>query len=381
MSTAITLDSIYQALTQAGIQADIHGDKTLLVSRLSHPRFIQDNQDLVYAIEPQALLTLPGSPVKAAIVSAEMSISHDLLCGWISVARPRVALAVLLNLLDTPVHTAPGIHPTAVISDTADIDPSVRIGALSFVGEGAKIGPNSILMPQVTIGAEAVIGADCLFHPGTRIGERVRIGNHVIIHHNASVGADGFSFVTPEKGSVETAKESGGKIKAKNTDLIRINSVGTVIVGNHVEIGACSTIDRATLGATVIGNGTKIDNLVMIGHNNVVGENCLIVSQVGVSGSCKIGNRVVLAGQVGIKDHITIGDDAIVMAKGGVMNDLPEGAVVVGQPAIPQREAFQQLGYIARLKDMHRDLVQMKKRLDTLEKSAQQNPAVETSLV
>src|SRR3546814_8918202 len=127
-------------------------------------------------------------------------------------------------------------------------------------------------MPQATVGAEARIGADCLIHPGARIGERVVVGDRVIIHHNASIGADGFSFVTPEPGSVETAKASG-RVEATNTALVRINSIGTVILGDDVEVGACTAIDRGTVSATRIGNNTKIDDLVMIGHNCIVGEN------------------------------------------------------------------------------------------------------------
>ena len=206
-----------------------------------------------------------------------------------------------------------------------------------------------------------------------RVGDRVMIGNNVIIHHNASIGADGFSFVTPEKGSVEAAK-SGGKVgENKNTEIIRINSIGTVVIEDHVEIGGCTCIDRSNIGATIIKRGTKIDNLVQIGHNNTIGQNCLIVGQAGIAGSCKVGDRVVLAGQAALADHLTVGDDAIVMAKSGAMRDIEAGSVVGGTPALPAKEALRNISLISKLSDMRKDLREMKKRLEELEKQASES--------
>jgi UDP-3-O-[3-hydroxymyristoyl] glucosamine N-acyltransferase len=155
---------------------------------------------------------------------------------------------------------------------------------------------------------------------------------------------------------------------------MRINSLGTVVLEDDVEVGAGTTIDRATLGETRIGRGTKLDNQVMIGHNNTVGENCLIVSQVGLAGSCKIGNRVVIAGQAGLADHLTVGDDAIITAKAGVMNDVPAKEVVAGLPALPRRQTMTNLIYINKLKDMVGDIKSLKKRLEQLEASSTTRP-------
>jgi len=221
------------------------------------------------------------------------------------------------------------------------------------------------------------MGERCLLHSGVRLGERVILGKRVIIHHNASIGADGFSYVTPEPGSVESAKASGGKVTGQNTEIFKINSIGTVVLEDDVEVGACATIDRSNLGATLIKKGTKIDNLVMIGHNNVVGENCLIVSQVGISGSCEIGNRVVIAGQAGLADHLKVGDDAIVMAKSGVMRDIEPKEVVVGIPALPRRETLQNVLYMGKLRELFQEVKSLKKRLAELEADAEAKNPVE----
>jgi UDP-3-O-[3-hydroxymyristoyl] glucosamine N-acyltransferase len=284
-----------------------------------------------------------------------------------------LALATLLSVFEKPVHAFQGIHPTAIIESSAEVHPSASIGAFAYVGELAQIGANTVIMPHVTVGACVKMGENCLMHPGARVGERVLVGNRVIVHHNASIGADGFSYVTPEAGSVESAKSSGGKVTAQNTQIIKINSIGTVVLEDDVEIGACATIDRSNLGATLIKKGTKIDNLVMIGHNNVVGENCMIVSQAGIAGSCEIGDRVVIAGQAGMGDHIKVGNDAIIMAKSGVMRDIEPKEVVVGIPALPRRETFQNVMYIGKLREMFQEIKSLKKRLAELEE-AQKSP-------
>ncbi len=355
-------------LAQA-VQGTVVGDGSVNVTQLVHPRMIGAATDLALIIDPGAvqLLHLHKDTIQAAVVAEGIPVPDGLLKGYITVPRPRVALAVLLNIFNTPPHHYSGIHPTAVVDESAQVHPSAAVGPFCTVGPKAAIDENTALISHVSVGAGVKIGKNSLMHPGVRLGDRVMVGNRVTIHHNASIGADGFSYVTPEKGSIESARESGGKIEATNAEIVKINSIGTVILEDDVEVGACATIDRANLGATHIKKGTKIDNLVMIGHNNTVGENCLIVSQVGVSGSCNIGDRVVLAGQVGIKDHVTIGDDAIVMAKAGVMDNIEPKSIVVGQPARPQREVFQQVALIGKLSEMRKDLMSLKKRMAELE--------------
>jgi UDP-3-O-[3-hydroxymyristoyl] glucosamine N-acyltransferase len=183
--------------------------------------------------------------------------------------------------------------------------------------------------------------ATACFTPGARIGERVRVGDRVIVQMNAVVGADGFSFVPPQPGAVETAKATG-QVGGSNAGVQRVNSIGTVVLHDEVEIGPCSTIDRATIAATVIGRGTKLANMVTVAHNCTIGENCMISGHVGIAGSSTIGNRVVLGGQVGISDHIRVGDDSIVAAKAKVIRDVPPKSVMMGVPAAPRSEFFAQ---------------------------------------
>lgn len=360
-------------LSQILPETTLVGDAQFAVSDLVHPKFLTKADELALIIEPAALEILKTGKIKAAVIAKEIvdevPIPEGVLAGYLVATRPRHALAYLLNIFNKPPHLPPvGIHPTAVVGEGAQVHPEAHIGPYCVIGNNARIGAGAMLLSQVTVGADAAVGDDALFYPGVRIGERVVIGNQVVIHSNACIGTDGFSFVTPQKGSVEAAKE--GKVnqsESKNTDLIRIHSIGTVIIGDNVEIGSCTCIDRSTLGATVIKKGTKIDNLVQIGHNNLIGENCLIVAQAGVAGSCQIGDRVVLAGQAGIADHLKIADDAIVTAKAGVMRDIGPGEVVAGYPAFPARESMKNVMMIGKLSDMHKDLKDLKKRLAVME--------------
>lgn len=351
--------------------ATLFGNGAVEVQDLTHPKMVTAPQQAVLILDPASLEGLKNSPipVKAAIVASGITVPSGLLEGYITVERPRLALATLLVLFEKPLHAAQGIHPTAVIDASATVEASVSVGAFVYVGEKAHVGSNTVLMPHVTVGAESRLGQDCVVHSGVRIGERSLIGNRVILHHNASIGADGFSYVTPEPGSVESARSSGGQVTAQNNQIFKINSIGTVILEDDVEVGACSTIDRSNLGATIVRKGTKIDNLVMIGHNNSIGENCLIVSQVGISGSCEIGDRVVIAGQAGLADHLKVGNDAIIMAKSGVMRDIEPKEVVVGIPALPRRETLQNVMYVGKLREMFQEMKSLKKRVAELEAS------------
>jgi len=352
------------------------GNGDILVSDIAHPKMVTAKDQAVLILDAGAFKFLGNShfPVKAAVVAAGVAVPANLLEGYLEVERPRYALVSLLNTFEKPLHHQKGIHPSAIIESSASVSPDASIGPFSFVGHHAKVGAGSVVMSHVTIGAQAIVGENCIFHSGARIGERVHIGNRVTIQHNASIGADGFSYVTPEAGSVESARSSGGQVTAQNTHIHKINSNGTVILEDDVEVGACATIDRSNLGATIVKKGTKIDNLVMIGHNNVIGENCLIVSQVGLSGSCEIGDRVVIAGQAGLADHLKVGNDAIIMAKSGVMRDIADKEVVVGIPALPRRETLQNVMYIGRLKELFQEMKSLKKRISELESERNTRP-------
>jgi UDP-3-O-[3-hydroxymyristoyl] glucosamine N-acyltransferase len=342
------------------IDGALTGDGALVVRRVVHPAEAGAD-DLALAVEKEALAALATSAAQCALVAAGAEPPRRL-AGFIAVERPRYALARLLALFERPPHAPVGIHPTAVVDPTARLGSQVSIGPLAHIGPDTEIGGGTVVLAQATIGAAARIGTHCRIHPGVRIGERVIVGDRVILQPNACLGGDGFSYATPEPGSVETARATG-RVEARNMAIARIPSLGTVILGDEVEIGAGTTVDRATIGATVIGRGTKIDNLVLVGHNVTIGENCLICGNVGISGSARVGDRVVLAGGVGVGDHVSIGDDVIVMGNAAVASDLPAGGLYVGQPAIPRQEFFRQLRNIRRLGRMHDKLGEIEKRL------------------
>ncbi len=343
--------------------AEVLGDGALTVARLVHPLEASKTDDLVFIMDPALALRLGESPVRCAVLAEGIEPPPGSLDAWFHVKRARFALAILMDLFERMPHAPAGTHPTAVVEEGAEIGNGVSIGALAYVGPGAKIGDGTILMPQTYVAADAVIGSHCLLYSGVRIGEEVIVGERVIIHYNAAIGADGFSFVTPQMASHEAAKTGGNSVTATLEGIYRIASIGTVRIGDDVEIGACTAIDRSNIGTTVIGRGTKIDNHCQIGHNVRVGENCLVSGQVGLAGSVRIGNRVVLAGKVGVGDHVTIGDDAIVGGGSGVWRNVEAKQVVAGFPALPKTAALRRETDIARLPRLLRDVAALKKQI------------------
>jgi UDP-3-O-[3-hydroxymyristoyl] glucosamine N-acyltransferase len=275
----------------------------------------------------------------------------------IVVSRPRLVLAKLTQLFERPVHVASGIHPWAVIDPTATIGEDVCIGPFCWVGPDCVIGNDCRLVSNISVGAGVTIGEQTLLHAGVRIGDRCEIGCRVIIQPNVTIGGDGFAFVTPEPGSVESVRKTG-EVRSFNNEIIRINSLGNVVIEDDVEIGAGTCVDRGTLGETRIGRGSKLDNLIQVGHNATIGSNCLIVSQVGLGGSSKVGHRVVIGGQSGLPDHITVGDDAVVHARSGITSHVPDRAAMIGIPALPLREFMDREVKMRRLPNLIKDLKQ-----------------------
>ena len=346
--------------------AQLVGDGSVLVRGVAHPAMAGPDM-IALAVEDGAEKLLERTKAATAAVAEGRAEALKGLKGGIVVKRPRLALARLLELFDRPPVTPPGVHPSAVIDPTATIGADASIGPLCHVGARARIGARTRLLAQVTIGADASIGDDALLHSGARIGERCVLGSRVIVQPNAVIGADGFSYVTPEKGSVESAKATG-RIEAQNLAIVRINSIGNVEIGDEAEIGAGTMIARGTLGPTRIGRGTKIDNLVQVGHNCNIGTNCLIAGNVGISGSVKLGDRVTLAGGVGIADHVSIGDDSIVIAASGVWSSIPPREVWGGSPAQPWKDLQGLYLHVRRLPRMLRDLVALRDKVAELEK-------------
>lgn len=314
--------------------------KDVAITNIAPPALADENT-LALALGEEEIANLTSTKAQAALVPLGVNIDGFT---TIEVERPRLAMMKLITMFYEEPHTNAGIHPTAVVHPSAKLGENVSLGANVVVAENAVIGDNTKILANSYIGNGAIIGNKCFFQAGVNIGDRVKVGNDVILHHGVSLGADGFSFVTENPNNIEQARKDG-EIKEGNIEqvIFKIPSIGSVIIGNNVEIGANTAIDRGTIENTIIGDNTKIDDLVMIGHNCRVGKGCMIVSQVGIAGSCVIGDRVVIAGQAGLADHISIGDDTIIAAKAGVTKSFPAKSIVVGAPAVPRKEFIKQL--------------------------------------
>ncbi len=279
------------------------------------------------------------------------SSSKDLPCGAsnrIFVEDPQYAFSQVLNLInDARPKPVRARHPKAEIHPEAVVAPDASIGAFTVIEKGAVVEAGARIEALCFIGAGARIGKDCLLHPRVVVREDCVLGDRVIVQPGAVIGGDGYGF--------STDKTTGRHRK--------IPQLGNVIIEDDVEVGSNVTIDRATVGSTVVGSGTKIDNLVMLAHNVRTGKDCLIVSQVGVSGSTVIGDRVILAGQAGLIGHLKIGDGAIVLAQTGVMGDVEKGAMIFGSPSRPHREAMKLQALISRLPDLFDSVKEIKKKL------------------
>lgn len=320
----------------AALGARLEGRGDLVVTSAAEPA-MAGASDLALAMDPRYGDGLAQGGARAAILWEGADWRALGLEAALFVPRPRYAMAGLTRMLDPGPGIAPGIHPSAVIDPTATIGDGAAIGPFVVIEAGARIGANARIGAQCFIGAGAVLGDACLLFPGARIGARVRIGARYIGHFGSVVGGDGFSFVTPDKSTVESTRETLGNADAATIaaqSWTRIHSLGAVELGDDVELGSNSTIDRGTIRDTRVGRGTKIDNLVQIGHNTQVGEDCLICGQVGIAGSARIGSRVVLGGKVGVSDNIFVGDDVVAGGSTKIYSNAPAGRMLLGSPAM-----------------------------------------------
>ncbi len=276
--------------------------------------------------------------------------------------RPRFAMSGLTAMMDAGQGFGAGIHPSAVIDSTARLGVGVSVGPLAVISAGAVIGAGSVIGPQCFIGAQVSLGDNAFLREGVKIGARVRIGAGFIAQPGATVGGDGFSFVTPEPSGVERARESLGKEAIGDVQsYARIHSLGSVVIGDDVELGANACIDRGTIRDTVIGNGVKFDNLAQIGHNVTIGNDCLICAQVGIAGSTRVGRNVVLGGQSGVSDNLFIGDNVITGGATKVLANVPAGRVMLGYPAVKMDSQIEIYKGLRRLPRLFRDVAALKK--------------------
>ncbi len=308
--------------------------------------------DITFIENDRFAKLLRSSPASAAIVGPHFSAGRNEVAQSLAVIEvddPMSAfLAVRTHLIGEQPNRWAGIHPQAYVAATAELGTDVAIYPFAYVGDGAVIGDGTTIHPGAVISEGCKLGRDCTIHPNAVLYKNVILGDRVEIHGGTVLGGDGFGY-RPTEGRHVKIPHSGG-----------------LTIDNDVEVGANCTIDRAMFETTRSGEGTKIDNLVMIGHNNQIGRHNLLCGQVGIAGSCKTGDYVVMAGQAGIKDKTQIGDRVIVGAQAGVHRNIPDGQTVLGSPAVPVREQRRLFQMIARLPEMHRQLRELSAQIEAL---------------
>ncbi len=359
--TRYTIKQIADALG-----AEAAGDLTLEITSVNEPKIASANE-LALAMEEAYGEAVKNGAANAAILWAGADWQALGLKAAIFAPRSRYVLSGVTQVFEKRIDIAQGIHPSCVIDPSAKIGANPAIGPFVVIGAGAQLGDNIRIAPHVSVAEGAVIGDNALLHSGVRIGARVEIGDDFIAQPNAVVGGDGFSYVTPQPGAIEEARKSGTISSSSQTPgFARINSLGTVIIGDRVELGAACVVDRGTIANTVIGNGSKLDSHVLVGHNVIVGENCLMCGQVGVGGSSVVGDRVILGGKCGVADHVTIGSDVIAAGKAGISSNVPPKRVIMGNPAVKMETNIESYKAIRRLPRLVKKVAALEEALNSV---------------
>lgn len=315
--------------------AKIEEGKLGAISFLGNPKYAH----YIYDTESSIILVNkdfePEHPVKATLIKVENV--YD-------------SLAKLMQMAEQMKPKKKGIHPTAVIDETATIGNDVYIGPYAVIGANTTIGNKTIINAHVTIGDRVKIGTECTFFPNVTIYDDCQLGNEIVIHAGTIIGADGFGFAP------------------SNSGYDKIPQIGIVVIEDRVEIGANTCVDRSTMGATLIKKGVKLDNLVQVAHNVEIGENTVMSAQVGIAGSTKIGSWCMIGGQAGFAGHSTIGDKTYIGAQSGILGNLKGNQQVIGTPAMNPKSYFRSWGVFKTLPDMRRDIIQLKKDIAELKK-------------
>ena len=322
------------------VEGTVEGDPALAVSGVEQIECAAAGQ-MTFIGGPAYVSLWSTSKASAALVGRDLAVEPGAGRALVRVKDADLAMARVLELFEPPApFQAAGVHPHATVDATAEIGEGATIGPGCYVGAGARIGAGSRLHANVTVLDATRIGTRCVLWPGVVVRERCTIGNGVILHPQVSIGADGFGY----------------RPSADGRGLVKIPHIGTVVLGDGVEIGANSCVDRGKFSATSIGAGTKIDNLVQIGHNCRIGRCCVIAACTGVAGSVTMGDGVMVGGCVAIRDHLTIGSGARIGGGSGVMADVAPGQTVAGAPATESRQALRQWAALRKLPDLLRDL-------------------------
>lgn len=331
------------------IQGELVGDGDILINGINGVNEASEGE-LAFIISTQGTALIEST--KASCVVVPKNLAGKFNKPIIKVENPSIAFSRIIGfLMPDRIPRPKGIHPTAVISKSARIAKGVAMGPYVVVEDGASIGEETVIYPFCYIGKNVAIGKHCIFYPNVTIREEVTIGSGVIIHPGSVIGSDGFGYDIQKDGT-----------------QVKIPQLGTVVIEDDVELGSCVTVDRARFNKTVIGKGTKIDNMVQIAHNVIIGPDCVIAAQSGIAGSSILGRNVVFGGQVGVSDHVTVGDFVIAGAKTGIHKSYPAKTVLFGYPSKPADKAREQIAATGLLPKLFERVRKLEEKIKKLEK-------------
>ena len=323
----------------------VEGNPDVKVNTFSKIEEAKDGS-LAFISNPKYSHFLYNTEASIVLVKKDFEIEHPINTTLVRVEDPYTVLAMLLNMVSASRPAKVGIEDNVHIASGVEIPETSYVGSFAYISENAKIGSNTQIYPQCYIGEDVTIGDNVILYPGVKIYHDCVIGNNCILHAGVVIGGDGFGFA-PQDG-----------------EYVKIAQIGNVVVEENVEIGSNTTIDRATMGSTVIHKGVKLDNLIQIAHNVEIGENTVMASQVGVAGSTKIGKNNMVGGQVGFAGHIHVGDFNQIGAQSGIPNNVGDNNRLMGYPAVEMRDFARQTVYIKHLADLNKDVNSLKKKLD-----------------